>query len=76
MNMITLPNTEYRQILRNQSNLVQELRQLKSVVRVAMADEATDRIRARLERRSKIMDRGGSKVFRSMREFDRYLKNL
>ena len=76
MNTITLPKTEYRKILQSQSDLTEELRQLKSVVRIAMADEVTDQVKARLEKQSKAMDRGEGRRFKSMREFSKYLKDL
>lgn len=76
MNTITLPKIEYRKILRNQSDFTKELHQLKSVVKIALADEVTDRVKARLEKQSKIMDRGGGRRFKSMREFSKYLKDL
>ncbi|MEK7209265.1 MAG: hypothetical protein AAB677_03325 [Patescibacteria group bacterium] len=76
MNTITLTKTKYQEILRNQSDFVRELRQLKSAVKIALADEVTDRVKARLEKQSKIMDRGGGKRFKSMRAFSQYLKGL
>lgn len=76
MNTITLPKTEYQKILRNQSDFTKELRQLKSVIKVALADEVTDRVKLILERESAAMDRGEGKRFKSMREFSKYLKNL
>ena len=76
MNTITLPKTEYQKILRNQSDFTKKLRQLKSVVKIALADEVTDGVKSRLEKQSKLMDHGEGKRFKSMREFSRYLKDL
>ena len=76
MNTITLPKTEYRKILQNQADLSKEFHQLRSVVKIALADEVTDQVKARLEKQSKMMDRGGGKRFKSMREFSQYLKDL
>ena len=76
MNTITLPRTEYQKLLRNQADLSKEFHQLKSVVRIALADEVTDQVKAKLEKQSKIMDRGQRKRFKSMREFSQYLKDL
>jgi len=76
MNTITLPKTEYRKILRNQADLSREFHQFRSVIKVALADEVTDQVKARLEKQSKMMDRGEGKRFKSMREFSQYLKNL
>ena len=74
--MITLPKIEYQKILRNQSDFTKELRQLKSVVRVALADEVTDQVRSILEGESAALDRGEGKRFKSAREFSKYLKDL
>ena len=76
MNTITLPKIEYRKILQNQSDITRELHQLKSVVKIALADEVTNRVKSILERESAILDRGEGKRFKSMREFSKYLKNL
>mgnify|MGYP001572242861 CR=1 FL=1 len=76
MNTITLSKTEYRKILRNQSDFSKELRQLKSVVRVALADEVSDRVKLILEKESAALDRGEGRRFKSMREFSQYLKDL
>ncbi|MEK7586941.1 MAG: hypothetical protein AAB453_03680 [Patescibacteria group bacterium] len=76
MNTITLPKIEYRKILQNQSDFTRELHQLKSVVKIALADEVTNRVKSILERESAILDRGEGKRFKSMREFSKYLKNL
>ena len=76
MNTITLPKIEYQKILQNQSNFTKELHQLKSVVKIALADEVNDRVKAKLEKQSKIMDRGQNRVFKSIKEFDKYLESL
>lgn len=76
MNTVTLNKTEYQRLVRKQESLERDVRRLESVVKVNLEDEVASEVKAKLEKISKPMDRGGGKRFRSAREFSRHLKTL
>lgn len=76
MQTVTLPKSAYQKILQNQADLARDLELVKLKMETELADEVSDEYKAKLEKLSKAADRRPGKVFKSHREFSKYLKGL
>ena len=76
MTTITIPKKEYSYLKHNQEKISAELSLLKSVVLEFAGRELHPSVIKKLERQSKLLDRGVGKSFSNVRDFKRYLRTL
>ncbi|MBI4120150.1 MAG: hypothetical protein HY454_01660 [Parcubacteria group bacterium] len=71
-----LDKKDYRELLRKQTNIEMEVSTLKEAVLELSKDEIRPAIIKRLEKQSRILDEGGGRRLRSLKELKAYLKNV
>ena len=76
MNTITLPKSTYNEILKRQARVEVAVAKLYQRVEELNGDELKPHVAARIERRSKAMDAGKGKRFKTMREVHAYFRSL
>lgn len=77
MNLITLPQKQYKTLIRRQEQVERELTILKEVVKEQAEDDLI-RFSAlkKWERISRDLDRGKGRVFKSQKEVKAWFRNL
>jgi len=74
---VTIPKKEYRNLIRRQERVEEELDILKKVVRREIQEQQiVPSVLKRWERISHDLDRGKGRSFSSAREMERWLKHL
>ena len=76
MNMITLPRNIYSEILKRQARVEVAISKLQKQVVELNQDELKPNVVARIERRSKALDAGEGKSFKTIREVRAYFRSL
>lgn len=76
MNTITLPRNTYSEILKRQARVEIAIAKLQERVDELNQDELKPHVAARIERRSKALDAGKGKRFKTIGEFRSYLRAL
>lgn len=76
MNTITLPKSTYSEILKRQARVEIAVAKLYQRVEELNEDELKPHVAARIERRSKAMDAGKGKSFKTIREVRAYFRSL
>ena len=76
MELITLPKTEYRKILKTQEDMREQLTQLALKLDLLSDDVIAPVMQKKLEKLSRGMDKGVGKRFSSVRAFKSYVASL
>ena len=76
MDTITLPRNTYSEILKRQARVETALSKLQEQFAELNQDELEPNVIARIDRRSKAMDAGKGKSFKTMREVRAYFRSL
>lgn len=76
MTTITIPKKEYLDLKRKQEQIVSEIFLLKAAIREVAKDELHPSFVKKLEKQSKLLDRGEGKLFSNFGAFRKYLRVL